>query len=65
MLENADEGIIAINTKKRAELNCIIADRKGGKLDMIITKSISWFARNPLDCLNYVWKLKELDRGIS
>ena len=50
----ADEGISATNTKKREEFNRMIADCRDGKIDMIITKSISRFARNTLDCLNYV-----------
>jgi len=60
----ADEGISATNTKKRDEFNCMIADCRTGKIDMIITKSISRFARNTLDCLNYVRELKELGIGI-
>ena len=42
----------------------MIADCRSGKIDMIITKSISRFARNTLDCLNYVRELKELGIGI-
>ena len=42
----------------------MIADCRDGKIDMIITKSISRFARNTLDCLNYVRELKELGIGI-
>jgi site-specific DNA recombinase len=42
----------------------MIADCRAGKIDMIITKSISRFARNTLDCLNYVRELKELGIGI-
>lgn len=38
----------------------MIEDCKAGKIDIIITKSISRFARNTLDCLNYVRMLKEL-----
>ena len=60
----ADEGISATNTKKREEFNRMIADCRDGKIDMIITKSISRFARNTLDCLNYVRELKELGVGI-
>ena len=60
----ADEGISATNTKKREEFNRMIADCRDGKIDMIITKSISRFARNTLDCLNYVRELKELGIGI-
>ena len=60
----ADEGISGTNTKKRDEFNRMIADCRAGKIDMIITKSISRFARNTLDCLNYVRELKELGIGI-
>lgn len=60
----ADEDISATNTKKREEFNRMIADCREGKIDMIITKSISRFARNTLDCLNYVRELKELGIGI-
>lgn len=60
----ADEGISGTNTKKRDEFNRMIADCRAGKIDVIITKSISRFARNTLDCLNYVRELKELGIGI-
>jgi len=60
----ADEGISGTNTKKRDEFKRMIADCREGKIDMIITKSISRFARNTLDCLNYVRELKELGIGI-
>ena len=59
-----DEGISATNTKKREEFNRMIADCRDEKIDMIITKSISRFARNTLDCLNYVQELKEIGIGI-
>lgn len=55
----ADEGISGTNTKKRVEFNRMIEDCMTGKIDMIITKSISRFARNTLDCLQYVRQLKE------
>ena len=55
----ADEGITGTNTKKREQFNKMIKDCKAGKIDMIITKSISRFARNTLDCLNYIRELKE------
>ena len=57
----ADEGISGTNTKKRDEFNRMIADCRAGKIDMIITKSISRFARNTPDCLNYVRELTEMD----
>ncbi|MGE5390919.1 MAG: recombinase family protein [Deltaproteobacteria bacterium] len=60
----ADEGITGTNTKKREQFNKMIEDCKAGKIDMIITKSISRFARNTLDCLNYVRLLKDLKIGV-
>ena len=60
----ADDGISGTNTKKREEFNRMIDDCKAGNIDMIITKSISQFARNTLDCLNYVRELKDLGIGI-
>jgi hypothetical protein len=42
----ADEGISGTNTKKRVEFNRMIEDCMAGKIDMVITKSISRFARN-------------------
>jgi len=60
----ADEGISGTNTKKREKFNKMIEDCMAGKIDMIITKSISRFARNTLDCLNYVRQLKELGVGV-
>lgn len=60
----ADEGISGTNTKKRDDFNRMIEDCRAGKIDLIITKSISRFARNTLDCLNYVRELKELGVGI-
>ncbi|MBV4424277.1 recombinase family protein [Clostridium tyrobutyricum] len=56
----ADEGISGTNTKKRAEFNRMIADCRNNKIDRVITKSISRFARNTLDCLNYVRELQSL-----
>lgn len=55
----ADDGISGTNTKKREEFNRMIDDCMDGKIDLIITKSISRFARNTLDCLQYIRKLKE------
>ena len=54
----ADEGISGTNTKKRTQFNKLIKDCMDGKIDMIVTKSISRFARNTLDCLKYIRKLK-------
>ncbi|MBR0236055.1 MAG: recombinase family protein [Clostridia bacterium] len=56
----ADKGITGTSVKKRDEFNRMIQYCKNGKVDMIITKSISRFARNTVDCLKYVRLLKEL-----
>lgn len=47
------------DTKKREEFNRMIEACKAGEIDMIITKSISRFARNTLDCLKYIRMLKD------
>ena len=60
----ADEGLSGTSTKKREQFNLMIADCKAGKIDMIITKSISRFARNTLDCLSFVRLLKDLCIGV-
>lgn len=61
----ADEGISGTNTKKRENFKRMIADCEAGKIDRIIVKSISRFARNTLDCLNYVRRLKDLGIGVT
>ena len=55
----ADDGISGTNTKKREDFNRMIDDCEAGNIDMIITKSISRFARNTLDCLKYIRQLKD------
>jgi site-specific DNA recombinase len=55
----ADDGISGTNTKKREEFNRMIDECMVGSIDMVITKSISRFARNTLDCLKYIRQLKE------
>lgn len=55
----ADDGISGTNTKKREEFNRMIEECMAGCIDMIITKSISRFARNTLDCLKYIRQLKD------
>lgn len=54
----SDEGITGTSTKKRDGFNNMIYDALDGKIDMIITKSISRFARNTVDTLSTVRKLK-------
>lgn len=55
----ADEGISATSTKKRDGFNRMIADALEGKIDLIITKSVSRFARNTVDTLTTVRQFKE------
>lgn len=55
----ADEGISGTNTKKREGFKRMVADALDGKIDLILTKSISRFARNTVDTLMTVRKLKE------
>nr|DAQ50432.1 MAG TPA: integrase [Caudoviricetes sp.] len=59
-----DDGISGTNTKKREGFNEMIDDCMAGKVDMIITKSISRFARNTIDCLKYVRQLREKNIAI-
>ncbi len=59
-----DDGISGTNTKKREGFNGMIEDCMAGKIDMVITKSISRFARNTIDCLKYVRQLKEKNIAI-
>ena len=56
----ADEGISGTSLNKRDEFNRMIEDCKAGKIDMIITKSVSRFARNIVDCVTIVRMLKSL-----
>lgn len=55
----ADDGKSATNTKKRDDFNAMIKDAMDGKIDMILTKSVSRFARNTVDSLLTIRKLKE------
>ena len=60
----ADEGISGTRADKRPQFQKMIEDCHKGKIDMIITKSVSRFARNTVDCLDYVRSLKEIGVGI-
>ena len=55
----SDEGISGTNTKRREGFNKMINDALNGKIDLIITKSVSRFARNTVDSLTTIRKLKE------
>ena len=54
-----DEGITGTNTKHRDGFNRMVQDALDGKIDLIVTKSVSRFARNTVDSLTTVRKLKE------
>ena len=54
-----DEGISALNTRHREGFNRMIADALDGKIDLIVTKSVSRFARNTVDSLTTIRKLKD------
>ena len=60
----ADEGISGTRADKRPEFQHMIRDCQNGKIDYIITKSVSRFARNTVECLEYARALKEQNIGI-
>ena len=59
----ADEGITGMSTTHRTEFKGLIADCNAGKIDLVLVKSISRFARDTVDCLHTVRRLKE--KGIA
>lgn len=61
----ADEGISGTSLAHRDEFNRMIADCRAGKIDMIITKSVSRFARNVVDCISTVRMLGELPHPVG
>ena len=61
----ADEGISGTSTAHRDEFNQMIADCKAGKIDLIITKSVSRFARNVTDFIGTVRALSELKSPVG
>nr|WP_302656113.1 recombinase family protein [uncultured Agathobaculum sp.] len=60
----ADEGISGTSLKKRTQFNKMITACKRGHIDLIITKSLSRFARNTVDCLDTVRLLKANGIGV-
>jgi len=60
----ADDGKSATNTKKRDDFNALIEDCMAGKIDLVLTKSVSRFARNTVDSLQAIRKLREKNIGI-
>lgn len=61
----ADEGISGTSLNHRDAFVRMIEDCKQGKIDLIVTKSVSRFARNTLDCLEYVRELKNLPNPVG
>lgn len=60
----ADEGITGTLVKKRDDFLRMIEDCEKGKIDLILIKSIARYARNIVDCLSYIRKLKAMNIGI-
>lgn len=61
----ADEGISATSLKNRNEFNDMISRCINGEFDLIVTKSVSRFARNLVDCVSLVRKLKGLSHPVG
>jgi len=59
-----DEGLSGTSTKKREQFNRMIQKCRRGQIDLIIVKSVSRFARNTLDCIGYVRKLRDMNVGV-
>lgn len=59
-----DEGISGTTTRHREQFNRMIADAEAGRLDLILTKEVSRFARNTVDALEYTRRLKRLGVGV-
>lgn len=53
-----DDGISGLSIRKREGFNCMVADALNGKIDLILTKSLSRFARNTVDALTTIRSLK-------
>jgi site-specific DNA recombinase len=61
----ADEGISGTSLMHREEFKKMIRDCEAGKIDLILTKSVSRFARNIVDCLEIVRELKRLPNPVG
>lgn len=59
-----DEGISGTTTRYREQFNRMIQDAEAGKIDLILTKEVSRFARNTVDTLEYTRRLKRLGVGV-
>lgn len=60
-----DNGFSGTNTAHRPGFLKLIEDCRAGQIDMVITKSVSRFARNLMDCIKYVEELKSLDPPVN
>ena len=60
-----DNGFSGTNTAHRPGFLKLIEDCRAGLIDMVITKSVSRFARNLMDCIQYVEELKSLDPPVN
>ena len=60
----ADEGISGTSTRKRVEFNRMIHAAEMGKIDLIVTKEVSRFARNTVDALKITRELRRRDVGV-
>ena len=61
----ADRGISGTSLKHRDDFNRMIADCRAGKIDLIITKAVTRFARNVLDCISTIRMLKQLENPVG
>ena len=61
----ADEAVSGTTADKRDDFQRLLADCRAGKIDRILVKSISRFARNTLDCLQTVRELKQLGVAVE
>jgi len=59
-----DEGITGTSVKKREAFNRMISDAEQGKIDLILTKEVSRFARNTVDTLSFTRRLSALNVGV-
>ena len=61
----ADRGLSGTSLKHRDDFNRMIADCRAGKIDLIITKAVTRFARNVLDCISTIRMLKQLEHPVG
>ena len=60
----ADWGITGTKTNHRDEFNMMIEDCEDGNIDMILTKSVTRFARNTVECIQVIRRLKEIGGAV-